>query len=109
MRALTLATLLTAVSATSGLARERCDIPEPGFHMKVTIGFGDRDERTQDDFDQMALKQAGVTSRSTRRTSDGCIEAWVEGPDGSFHNEYYDPDTLESTGQAVRLNLNLPD
>jgi hypothetical protein len=91
--ALALAALLIV---TPALARERCDTPEPGLH--VTFGFGiggDYDEQEQEIFDKMELRKRGVNARTAKRTSDGCIEAWVPDGSGGFDTQYFDEDTFE--------------
>lgn len=104
-RALPLALACLVLSSLPVLARERCDLPgEDGFHFKVVVGIGERSYDTQQEFDMMALRKAGVYARSTQRTSDGCIEAWMPNGDGTFRNEYYNPADL---GLGGTLNLNL--
>lgn len=100
-----IAATVLAVSALPATARERCDAPNgPGAHFRVTISFGHRDMETQEQIDKMMLAQQGVKTRSVRRTGDGCLEAWIPNGDGSFRNEYYDPDVL-ATGHALKLSL----
>lgn len=104
-RTLLTALFLAGLGTTPTLARERCDLPgEDGFHFKVVVGFGERSYETQQQFDMMALRKAGVYARSSQRTSDGCIEAWIPNGDGTFRNEYYDPSTL-GLGGTLKLNL----
>ncbi len=84
--------------ATPALSRERCDGPErtPGVH--VTWGFQIGSNYTADEqerFDKMDLRQKGINARTARRTSDGCIEAWVPDGSGGFDTMYFDEDTLE--------------
>ena len=100
-----IAAAVIAVSAVPVAARERCDAPNsPGANFRVTISFGHRDAETDEQINKMLLAQQGVKARSVRRTSDGCLEAWIANGDGSFRNEYYDPDLL-AKGLALKLNL----
>ena len=39
--------------------------------------------------------QRGINARSTTRTDDGCIEAWVPDGGGGFDTQYFDPDSFE--------------
>lgn len=103
--ALILAIAGIALCATPTLARERCDLPGEGFHFKVTVGFGERSYETQQDFDKMALRKAGVNPRSVTRTGDGCIEAFIANGDGTFRTEYYDPDVVYGEGKGLKLSL----
>ena len=84
--------------ATPTLARERCDVPDrtPGVH--ITWGFqigADYTAEEQERFDKMELRQRGINARTARRTSDGCIEAWVPDGGGGLDTMYFDEDTLE--------------
>jgi hypothetical protein len=88
--------LLALLAATPALARERCDLPEPG--LQITYGFGiggGYDSEEQEIFDKMELRKRGITARTTKRTSDGCIEAWVPDGTGGFDTQYFDEGTFE--------------
>lgn len=104
-RMLTLALFGFALCATPALARERCDVPSEGVHIKVTVGFGHRDYETQQQFDAMALRKVGVNPRSVTRTGDGCIEAFIANGDGTFRTEYFDPRVLDGVGEGLKLTL----
>lgn len=92
-----LAVLSLLVLPAQAGARPRCDNDNDsaGLHIEFGISYGKRDADTQRIFDEMALRKLGVNARTVTRTSDGCLEAYVQGPDGHWHNEYYDQDTLE--------------
>ena len=91
---LALAALL--LIATPALARERCDVPKPGITITYGFGIGGKyDDDEQEIFDKMELRKRGVTARETKRTSDGCIEAWVPDGQGGFDTQYFDEGTFE--------------
>jgi hypothetical protein len=95
--ALPLGFALIALSSAPALAEPRpsCNTPNSqGFHFKATVGFGKRDADTQRIFDKMAARQAGLDPKMVRRTGDGCLEVFVQNPDGSYENKYFDPDTM---------------
>jgi len=85
--------LLLAVTPT--LARERCDLPEPGLHVTFGVGIGRYTDEEQETFDKMELRKRGITARTAKRTDDGCIEAWVPDGRGGFDTMYFDEDTFE--------------
>ena len=100
LRQLTVATLIVSVLAvTPALARENCDLngSRPGLTVEFGISIGGK--KGGDSFDQdvakIELRRRGVIARSVSMASDGCVEAFVQYPDGSWHSDYYDPDTWE--------------
>ena len=100
LRQLTIATLIIGLAAvTPALARENCDMNgvRPGLTVEFGISIGGK--KGGDSFDQdiakMELRKRGVIARSASMASDGCVEAFVQYPDGSWHSDYYDPDTWE--------------
>ena len=102
LRQLTIATLIIGLAAaTPALARENCDLNGTRPGLTVTFGFslGGKTGGDGDSFDQdvvkMELRRRGVDARSVSMASDGCVEAFVQYPDGSWHSDYYDPDTWE--------------
>lgn len=77
-------------------AQPDCEDYGPGVH--VTFGFRVGSPYTEEEqaiFDKMHLRQNGIIARETKRTSKGCIEAWVPDGQGGFDTEYYDPRELE--------------
>lgn len=90
------ATLFIAGPAT---ARENCNLNDnrPGLTVEFGFDFGGKPRGDGDSFDQdivkMELRKRGVIARSVSLASDGCVEAFVQYPDGSWHSDYYDPDT----------------
>lgn len=87
--------VLTSVPAFAE-PRPSCDTPiTTGFHFKITASYGKRDADTQRIFDTMAARQAGLDPKMVRRTGDGCLEVFVQNPDGSYENKYFDPDTMK--------------
>jgi hypothetical protein len=102
LRQLTIATLIIGfVAATPALARENCNLngSRPGLTVEFGFSFGGKTGGDGDSFDQdvvkMELRRRGVDARSVSMASDGCVEAFVQYPDGSWHSDYYDPDTWE--------------
>jgi hypothetical protein len=97
MRRLFALAALPLLAATPALAapHERCDVPEPGIHFKVTIGYGHRDSETQEIMDKMLLKQHGVNAKDVQVASDGCLMVTVPTGNGHYAVEYYDPDTYQ--------------
>lgn len=88
--------LCLVLAATPALARERCDLPEPGLHISFGVSVGGKyDAEEQEIFDKMALRKQGINARIARRTDDGCIEAWVPDGSGGFDTQYFDPDSFE--------------
>jgi hypothetical protein len=71
----------------------------PGLTIEFGVSIGGKKGGDGDSFDhdivKMELRKRGVNARSVSRASDGCIEAFVQYPDGSWHSDYYDPDTWE--------------
>ena len=101
LRQLTIATVIAGlVAVTPALARENCDLNgvTPGLTVKFGFSFGGK-HSDGDDFDEdiakIELRKRGVIARSASMASDGCVEAFVQYPDGSWHSDYYDPDTWE--------------
>lgn len=100
---------LAAVAASlfiagPALARENCDLNDNLPGLKIEFGFSvggidGRDGYNSDGFDQdiakLELRKRGVDARSVSMASDGCVEAFVQYPDGTWHSDYYDPDTWE--------------
>lgn len=102
LRQLTLVLLFAGLAATTpALARENCDLNgvRPGLKIEFGFSFGGKKGGDGDSFDQdivkMELRKRGVDARSVSMASDGCVEAFVQYPDGSWHSDYYDPDTWE--------------
>lgn len=105
LRLLTVATLIAGlVAVTPALARPNCDLNGNLPGLTIEFGFstgGDDSDNNSDgdDFDSdlatIELRKRGVDPRSVSRASDGCVEAFVQRPDGSWVSEYYDPDTWE--------------
>lgn len=98
MKTLPLLLLAATALATPALARERCDTIDrtPGVH--ITWGFQIGDDYTpqeQEIFDMMDLRRQGINARSARRTSDGCIEAWVPDGNGGHDTLYFQPETMD--------------
>jgi len=98
MRALTTVALLAGLAATApAMARENCDYNDdtPGLKIEFGVSFGNG--KSSDSFDadiaKIELRKRGVDARSVSLASDGCVEAFVQRPDGSWNSEYYDPDT----------------
>jgi hypothetical protein len=95
------ALIATPMLSTSAWAqgRARCDADDnkPGLHVEfgVEIGNGKRDRDSEENIWKMQLSQHGVEARSVTRTDDGCLEAFVQNPDGSWNTQYYDEDTFE--------------
>jgi hypothetical protein len=98
MRALTVAALVTGLAAVSpAMARENCDLNGTRPGLTVQFGFSIGGKSGGDSFDpdiaKIELRKRGVNARSVSMASDGCVEAFVQRPDGSWNSEYYDPDT----------------
>lgn len=99
--------VLTIAAATllfSGpaMARQNCNLNDNLPGLKIEFGFsvgGNKSRGDGDSFDQevvkMELRKRGVDARSVSLASDGCVEAFVQYPDGTWHSDYYDPDTWE--------------
>ena len=101
-RPLALAALAaTLFVAGPAMARENCNLngSRPGLTVEFGVSIGGRSGGDGDSFDQdvvkMELRRRGVDARSVSLASDGCVEAFVQYPDGSWHSDYYDPDTWE--------------
>jgi hypothetical protein len=100
MRALTATALCIALAAASpALARENCDRNgvKPGLTIEFGFSFGGKagGDSFDPDIAKIELRKRGVMARSVSMASDGCVEAFVQRPDGSWNSEYYDPDTWE--------------
>ncbi len=100
MRLVTLAAIVLVLAATPALARERCNVDRspPGLKIEFHVGFGTgvNDPQMDEQIYQMELKRRhGIVARSVRTTGDGCLEAFVQNPDGTWRNEYYHPKTYE--------------
>jgi hypothetical protein len=92
-RSLVAAPLLFCLMAAPGLARERCDLPEPGLHITYGISIGGKySAEEQEIFDKMELRKRGINARTAKRTDDGCIEAWVPDGSGGMDTQYFDAD-----------------
>lgn len=91
------ALLVTTPAMAQGRARCDADDNKPGLHIEFGVGFGNtrRDTETDKQIWKMQLKQHGVDARDVTRTDDGCLEAFVQNPDGSWNTQYYDEDTFE--------------
>lgn len=91
------AALLVTPALAQGRARCDADDNKPGLHIEFGVGFGNgtRDRETDKQIWKMQLKQHGVEARDVTRTDDGCLEAFVQNPDGSWNTQYYDEDTFE--------------
>lgn len=100
-RRLILPLCAVALLATPAMAqgRARCDADDnkPGLKIEFGVGIGNttRDRETDKQIWKMQLKQHGVIARDVTRTDDGCLEAFVQNPDGSWNTQYYDEDTFE--------------
>ncbi|MGN6486213.1 MAG: hypothetical protein ACTHLT_00145 [Devosia sp.] len=100
MRRVILPMVAVALLATPALAqgRARCDADDnrPGLHIEFGVSFGNtkRDRETDEQIWKMHLRQRGVDARTVSRTDDGCLEAYVQNPDGSWNTQYYDEDTF---------------
>lgn len=96
MRRLLIAATALLLVATPAFARERCDdeTDQAGLKIEFHFGFGDVDDPQMDEqLHQMELKRRyGIDARSVRTVGDGCLEAFIQNPDGSWRNEYFDPD-----------------
>lgn len=100
LRSLTLAAVIATLFATGpAMARENCDLNDNLPGLKIEFGFSIGGKSGGDSFDQdiakMELRKRGVDARSVSMASDGCVEAFVQYPDGTWHSDYYDPDTWE--------------
>lgn len=91
----------TLFAASPAMARENCNLngTRPGLTVEFGFSIGGKTGGDGDSFDQdvvkMELRRRGVDARSVSLASDGCVEAFVQYPDGSWHSDYYDPDTWE--------------
>jgi hypothetical protein len=102
LRQLTFVLLFAGLAAaTPALARENCDMNgvRPGLTIEFGVSIGGKKGGDGDSFDhdiaKLELRKRGVIARSVSMASDGCVEAFVQYPDGSWHSDYYDPDTWE--------------
>lgn len=105
MRLLPLAVIALGLAAAPALARENCNLNDNKPGLNITFGFSVTTKNGKvtlgdsDDFDptiaKIELRKRGVDARSVSLASDGCVEAFVQYPDGSWHSDYYDPDTWE--------------
>lgn len=97
MRRIIILAALALAGATPALAapHERCDVPEPGVHFKISVGYGHADYETQRTYDKMLLRQHGVDAQSISVASDGCLMVTVPLGNGHYGVEYYDPDTYQ--------------
>ena len=99
LRLVTLVALSAGLAATPALARENCELngSRPGLTIEFEVEFGGKPGG--DSFDpeiaKIELRKRGVIARSVSMASDGCVEAFVQYPDGSWHSDYFDPDTWE--------------
>jgi hypothetical protein len=91
------AALLVTPAMAGGRARCDADDNKPGLTIEFgfEVGSGKRDIETEKQIWKMQLRQHGVTARDVSRTDDGCLEAYVQNPDGSWNTQYYDEDTFE--------------
>ncbi len=91
--------------ASPAAARPNCDLNDntPGLRIEFGFSMTSKDGKvrfgdTSDfnpDIAKIELRKRGVDARSVSLASDGCVEAFVQYPDGSWHSDYYDPDTWE--------------
>lgn len=108
-RAILLPLAFLALCTGALAAQPDCEDYGPGIHFSFKVQVGaDYTEEEQAIFDKMHLRQNGIIARDTRRTSKGCIEAWVPDGQGGYSTEYYDPRDLEGgrfPPGALRLQL----
>ena len=105
MRLLPLVVIAMGLAGSPALARENCTMNGVKPGLNITLGFSVTTENGKgtiadsDDFNpdiaKIELRKRGVDARSVSLASDGCVEAFVQYPDGSWHSDYYDPDTWE--------------
>lgn len=99
LRPLPLIAVVLGLAASPALARENCDLNDNRPGLKIEFGFSIGGKSGGDSFDpeiaKIELRKRGVDARSVSMASDGCVEAFVQYPDGSWHSDYYDPDTWE--------------
>jgi hypothetical protein len=78
--------------------RARCDADDntPGLHIEFSISGGNvkRDRESEKNIWKMQLRQRGIDARDVSRTDDGCLEVFVQNPDGSWNTQYYDEKTF---------------
>jgi len=88
--------LLVTPAMAQGRARCDADDNKPGLTIEFgfEVGSGKRDRDSEEQLWKMQLKQHGVDAWSVKRTDDGCLEAYVQNPDGSWNTQYYDEDTF---------------
>ena len=88
--------LLTTPAWAEGRARCDADDNTPGLHFEFSISGGNvkRDRDTDKQLWKMQLRQHGIDARDVTRTDDGCLEAFVQNPDGSWNTQYYDEKTF---------------
>ena len=86
------------VTPAMAQGRARCDADDNKPGLKIEFGFDAGNGKSFRDSDEtlwkMQLRQHGVDARSVKRTDDGCLEAYVQNPDGSWNTQYYDEDTF---------------
>ena len=99
LRSLTIAALMLGFAATPAMARPNCDLngSRPGLTVEFgfSLGGSSSDDSFDEDIAKIELRRRGVIARSVSKASDGCIEAFVQYPDGSWQSDYYDPDTWD--------------
>jgi hypothetical protein len=93
------AALLVTPAMAQGRARCDADDNKPGLTIEFGFEAGNGKSSSFRDSDEtlwkMQLKQHGVDAWSVKRTDDGCLEAYVQNPDGSWNTQYYDERTFE--------------
>jgi hypothetical protein len=89
--------MVAAVSPAAAQGRALCNKNEPdGVTIEFGISMGEFTREQQESLWKMELRQAhGIRARSVKRTWDGCLEVYLQEPDGHFNTRYYDEDTLE--------------
>lgn len=95
--ALLAAPLLSTQALAQGRARCDADDNRPGLHVEWSVGFGNtkRDTESEKNIWKMQLRQRGIDVRDVSRTDDGCLEVFVQNPDGSWNTQYYDEKTFK--------------
>lgn len=86
-----------AVSPASAQGRALCNKDDrEGLTIEFGVSVGKFSRQQQESLWKMELRQAhGIRARSVKRTGDGCLEVYLQEPNGHFNTRYYDEDTLE--------------
>ena len=97
--ALVIAAVIAALAASPASAQGRalCNKDDrEGLTIEFGVSVGKFSRQQQESLWKMELRQAhGIRPRSVKRTWDGCLEVYLQEPDGHFNTRYYDEDTLE--------------